>query len=55
VHAIRGANALIIWKIRISTYGVRENILYLQHIPDGYGFKKVSWDKLGKTKECMKT
>jgi hypothetical protein len=35
--------ALILWKTNISTHGSRDNIIYLQHIPDGYGFEKIYW------------
>jgi hypothetical protein len=34
-------------KTKISTCGSRDNILYLQHIPDGYGFKKIYWINQG--------
>jgi hypothetical protein len=30
-------------KTRISTCESRDNVLYLQHIPDGYDFKKNYW------------
>jgi hypothetical protein len=55
VHAIRGAIALIIWKIKISTYGLIGDFIYLQHNLDRYGFKEISLHKLGQPRECTKT